>query len=134
MSQALTEGVYGALTADQSAGTFYDDLSGRIYELAAPEDAALPHAVFNLVTDPPDETFSGDDIEATVQIDLYGERRLGAAALGDIQAKLLAELQGAAVTVAGFIGGVFMFTERGQRSIDGGAHRITLEALIQANA
>jgi hypothetical protein len=133
MSQALATGVYSLLTASQGAGTFYADLSGRIYEGVAPEEAALPLLTYMIVTDPPYETFGSDDIDARIEMDLYGERRLGAKVLGDIAAKVVTALQGASVTISGHAGGVLMFTERGRRTIDGDAHRITMEAIVQAN-
>lgn len=134
MSQSLTEGIYGMLTANQGAGTFYSDLGGRIYEMVSPEEAALPLMVFNLITDPPDERFASDDILATIQIDLYGERRLGSEVLGDIQTKILANIDGASPTISGYTGGVFEFTERGARSIDGDAIRIRMEGTVSATA
>lgn len=133
-TQAVITGLYSALTADQTAGSFYDDIGGRIYEGMAPEEGPLPHMVFVEVSDPPINYLGGtSDIEMQVQIDLYGEKSLGAKALGDIHAKVLTALEGASVTIAGHVGGQFEFTERGRRSIDGDAHRVTMEAIITAN-
>ena len=133
-TQATITGLYGALAADQSAGSFYTDLGGRIYEGVAPEEGPLPHMVFVHITDPAVNYLGGSTgIEAQVQIDLYGERRLGAKALGDIQAKVLTAMEGTEITIAGHVGGQLEFTERGRRSIDGDAHRVTMEGIITAN-
>lgn len=133
-TQATITGLYAALTADQGAGTFYEDLGGRIYEGAAPEEAALPLMVYQEITDPATNYLGGDTgIEMQVQIDLYGKRELGAKALGDIHTKVLSALEGASITIAGYVGGQLEFTERGRRSIDGDAHRVTSEAIITAN-
>ena len=133
-TQATITGLYSALIADQSVGSFYDDLGGRIYEAVAPEDGALPHMVFVQVADPPINYLGGtSDIEMKIQIDLYSERRLGAKALGDIHTKVLSALEGSAITIAGFVAGQIEFTERGRRSIDGDAHRVLMEATITAN-
>lgn len=133
-TQATVTGLYAALTANQASGTFYADLGGRIYESLAPEGSALPLMVFTEITDPPINYLGGSsDIEATVQIDLYGERRLGAKALGDIHTKVLTAMEGASITIAGHVGGQLEFTDRGRRSIDGDAHRVTMEAIITAN-
>ena len=41
-TQATVTGLYALLTSDQSSGSFYDDLGGRIHEGVAPEEETLP--------------------------------------------------------------------------------------------
>ena len=41
MSQAIKTALYTKLTTDQSAGSLYDDVGGRIYELEGQDDASL---------------------------------------------------------------------------------------------
>lgn len=133
-TQAAITGIYSLLTADQTAGSFYDDIGGRIYEAQGPEEPDFPMMVFTEVSDPPINYLGGtSDIEMQVQLDLYGERLLGAKVLGDIHAKVLTALEGADITIAGYVGGQFEFTQRGRRSIDGDAHRVTMEAIVTAN-
>ena len=133
-TQATITGLYSLLTSDQTSGSFYDDLGGRIHEGVAPEEEALPHMVYVEIADPPINYLGGSsDIEMQVQLDIYAERRLGPNALGNIHTKVLTALEGASVTIAGHVGGQFEFTERGRYIIDGDARRVTMEALITAN-
>ena len=133
-TQATVTGLYALLTSDQSSGSFYDDLGGRIHEGVAPEEETLPHMVFTEITDPPINYLGGSsDIEMQVQLDIYSERSLGPNELGDIHTKVLTALEGASLTIAGYVGGQLEFTERGRYSIDGDARRVTMEALITAN-
>src|SRR6056297_2106605 len=101
-TQAIATGFGAFLISDQSAGSFYDDLGGRIYEAVAAEEADMPLMVYTIITDPPINYLGGNtDIEAQIQIDLYGEWRLGAKALGDIHSKVITALEGADITIAG---------------------------------
>ena len=57
MSQDVVKAFYDQLISDQTSGSFYDRVSGRIYELEGPTNAALPLAVFSLITSPYADTF-----------------------------------------------------------------------------
>lgn len=63
--------VYTKLTADQTAGSFYDDVGGRIYMSQAPKDASLPLVVWSILGDVSPDFFSGTDLDATFQVDVW---------------------------------------------------------------
>lgn len=130
--QALLTGWYTLLSTDQTVGSFYDDLGGRIYEMQAPESAALPLCVYQLVTDPESPTFTKDDLNAEMQVDLYGEQRLGAKALRDTHDKLVALLQRKTITVSGYTGGIINWIDRGQSSVEEDSIRILSRWQVRA--
>lgn len=131
--EAMAAGFGALLVSDQSEGSFYDDVGGRIYEMVAPEEAPLPLAVWNIITDPPDEMFGGDDIDAEIQVDLYGEKSLGIATLGAINDKLFTLLQGQSATITGYDGVSIQCMDRGAREVEERAYRITSRWRLMAN-
>lgn len=131
--EAMATGLGALLVADQTSGSLYDAVGGRIYEQIAPENGALPHLVWNIITDPPDETFNGDDIDAEIQFDLYGEKRLGMTALGVINDKLFTALQGQSATITNYTGCSIQCLDRGERSTEERGHRITSRWRLMAN-
>jgi hypothetical protein len=108
---ALLDGVYDKLAAVQTAGTFYDDLGGRIYRHLAPDDAVEPLAVISLVTDLPERIFGNADINADVDITIHGLKGVSEAAVLAIHAKLLA-FDGDAITITGHAAGTWWVTDR----------------------
>ena len=108
---ALLDGVYDKLAAVQTAGTFYDDLGGRIYRHLAPDDAVEPLAIITVITDLPDRFFSSADLDADVDVTIHGLKAVGEAAVLAIQKKLLA-FDGDAITVSGHTGGTWVVSDR----------------------
>ena len=89
MSQAIKTALYTKLTTDQSAGSLYDDVGGRIYELEGQDDASLPLLTYEVSSTPVQGLYNGTImLRAQVIVTLYGHRRLGSAALGSIEDKL----------------------------------------------
>ena len=89
MAQAINTALYVKLTADQSAGSLYDDLGGRIFEMEGKDDDPLPLMTYAVQSSPVQGLYNGDIIiKAQVVFTLFGHRRLGAQAIGDIEAKL----------------------------------------------
>jgi hypothetical protein len=131
----MTDGLYTLLTTDQTANSFYDDLSGRIYAMQAPQDDTLPLCVFNILDDAPFR-YGGttNDIEATVQIDLWGSIGGGYDAISDINDKLFTVLDGQAVTITGFTGGQAFNLDRGAPTTEEDAIRILSRWRIWASA
>lgn len=117
------DGFYTKLTSDQTGGSFYDRLadstvaaSGKaLWEGQAPEDEALPCAVYQLITATPDSSFEDDNIEAEIQVDIYGESRLGMKSVGQINDQLYALLHRKTLTVSGFNFAQTTVIDRGQR-------------------
>ena len=119
-------GLYVKLTTDQAAGSFYDDLTGRIYRTQGPDDASFPLCVFFVVSDTPPRFFgSREDIEADIQIDLLGVKGTSETALQATQNKLLTLLDNAALTITGFVGGTIQCNDRGSVDIEDQRPRIT---------
>lgn len=75
--QAVCDAIYTKLTAVQTVGTVHALTGGRIYEGQAPLDEALPFLVFNIISDVPDSTFDGDNLDAEVQVTYVGGRGSG---------------------------------------------------------
>jgi len=131
----MTDGLYTLLTTDQTSGSFYDDIGGRISFLQADQDEVLPHCVVNVIDDPPFR-YGGNvnDIESTVQIDLWGAIGAGYDALSDINDKLYTVLDGQAVTITGFTGTQAFNLDRGVPTTEEDAIRILSRWRIWASA
>jgi hypothetical protein len=131
MSQVLVNAFYSLLISDQAVGSFYEGVSGRIYETQAPINATLPLAVFALVTSTVDKAFGGADIKrATIQVDIYGSRLVGAGSAADVgalNARLFSLIQGATISVVNHDRGVVLCSNEGARMIEEDAVRITSE-------
>lgn len=126
MSQAILDAVHDALVADTSSGTLYDDLSGRIYQGIAPQNTTLPYLEFDCVSDVPERLMSGAITQQVdVQFDLYGNSDDGPRALGQIEAKLYALLEGVSIMPTGFDRGVVTCSLRMVRVREEDAYRIT---------
>ena len=131
--QALVDGIYSKLTAVTSSGTVYDDVGGRIYEGQGPHDAALPLLVFNLITDITDQHFGKDNIDTTVQFDIYGDRQLGSKAVRTTSDRLFTLLHGQSLTVSGFSQIIPQCIERGTLQVEEDAYRMMAEFQIRGS-
>jgi len=123
-TQAIVDAIYAKLTADQTSGSVYSDVGGRIYEMRAPQDAALPLLVFTVIPESV-PLIASDNTDAEVQIDLWGHVRLGAKAIGDINDKLDALFNRVAITPTGSNAGMTQVIDPGLRTIEEDAVRIT---------
>lgn len=127
----------GALVADQSAGTFYDDLSGRVYLSQGPQDTDLPICIVSLVSNMPELTFANDGGEmrsSEFQVDLYGHKDSGAKAVGDINTKLFDLMHDATLTVAGFTNVGVRCLDRGSPSVEEDAIRFMSRWTVSGTA
>jgi hypothetical protein len=103
MSQAIKTALYVKLTTDQSAGSLYTAVGGRIYELQGKDDDPLPLLTYEVTSSPVAGLYNGTVIEKSqVIITIYGHRRLGAQAVGDIEAKLFTLLNQSALAPVGY--------------------------------
>lgn len=137
MSQAILDALHAKLVADQSAGTFYDDVGGRIYQGQGPNNVALPYCEFDSVGVEPevfmDQGGTGPRTQtADVQIDLYGNTDDGPKALGDVEQKLYDLLEKASISPTGSDRGVVRCSIRMLRVVEEDAYRITDQFTIQA--
>ena len=118
MSQAIKSSLYTKLTADQSGGSLYDDLSGRIFELEGKDDEALPLMTYEVVSSPVAGLFDGEIIvKSQVVFTIFGHRRLGAAAIGSIEEKLFTLLKDAELAPSGYDRGVVVPLDRDRRTV-----------------
>lgn len=129
-SQAIVDALRTKLEADQSAGSFYTAVGGRIYNTIAPQNEQLPLAIVNIIADSDDRNYGSVTHNMQVQIDLYGKIAEGQAALGAIESLLYGLLFNATITPVGFDRGKCVFNSRMQLSQDEDAYRITDEITI----
>jgi hypothetical protein len=134
--QAIAQAIYAAVTADQSEGSFFDDLAGQVYEAEAKQDDVLPVAVFNIITVSPFITFdSSDNRTVDVQWDVYHRRGApggGAKAVRRIHDKLVDLLDRTELQAEGFSTVSILCTSRGAPVVEEDVYRQTSEWLIQA--
>ena len=103
MSQAIKTAIYTKLTTDQTAGSLYDDLGGRIYELEGNDDADLPLLTYEVTSTPVQGLYNGNVIiKAQVIFTIYGHRRLGSAAVGVIEDKLFDLMNSGSLAPSGY--------------------------------
>lgn len=129
-SQAIINALREKLEFDQSAGSLYTALGGRIYNTIAPQNAALPLMVLNFGPDTDDRNFGSVTHRMSVQIDLYGSLFDGQAALGDIETLLYNLLFNATISPVGYDRGKCTFDSRMALSQDEDAYRIMDELTI----
>lgn len=133
--QSMLDGVWDKLTAVQTAGTFYDDVGGRIYQDEAPDEEPLPAAVILLTTDFVDRYFDGEDIDAEFDIAVYGSKTDGMRSLAGTVKTLIELLDNATdVSITGFDSVEVQCTERGVRLWDDGRPQIVTSWTITARA
>ena len=119
MAESLLEALHAKLIADQSAGTFYDDLGGRVYSLEAPVNASMPLAVILPFSYEVEEYYDQKDArEAEFQITLWGHRNDGIAGLLDTNTKLYNLLHRASLSPAGMDRAVVTCLDEGVESIE----------------
>ena len=131
--QNVAEPLYTQLTSG-GGGALNTALGGRIYEHEAPQDTALPLLVYSLVADPVMRHFSNITYNVQVHLDLFVAKSAGmsaAAGGGTLEETLFSTLDGVSLTVSGQDRGVIRVTNRGPRTIEGDAIRVSMDAEIQ---
>ena len=63
----FTTAIFGKI----SGSLFSTDIGGRLYKGQAPAGAVYPYAVFMLISDVPDKTFTENYEDATIQFSLF---------------------------------------------------------------
>ena len=133
--QALVNAIYAQLADTAAAQSIWSDLSGRIYHLQAPPNAALPLLVFHIHTDRPQAYFIGDDdLDVEVKLDLWGSAGDGASALTVVHDKIMGLLHHQPVVITGYGNGESWALDRGRAAADGKTLRITSRWKIRAAA
>jgi len=90
-----------AIFAKCAVGTdFYTDISGRLYKGRAPANATYPYAVYMLVSDVPDFTFTEDFERVLIQFSLFSLTS-GTTQVEDMFTHLKALYDDCALTITG---------------------------------
>jgi hypothetical protein len=122
---ALTAGIYTKLTSITTTGSVYALTTGRIYHGQAPLDAALPYVTFFTVAhDPGAVNFGSRDIDADIQVDVYGDAELGRGAILTISDKLVTDFDHSTLTITGHGGARLDCKDPGVVETDGEALRV----------
>jgi len=128
MSQKLSNSLYSKLTDDQTGGSLYDDVGGRIYYGLAPDDSALPAIIIDLISEGVENSMNGDRVDtASFQIDIYGDIKLGVVAVGNIEIKLFSLLDSVTLSATDYNHVSVECKSRNQRTMGDEAHRIVSE-------
>ena len=119
MSQAIKTALYTTLTTDQTASSVYTAVGGRIYELQGKDDDPLPLLPYEVTSSPIAGLYNGTVIEKSqVILTIYGHRRLGAQAVGDIEAKLFTLLNQTTLAPTGYDSNTVMIClDRDRRNV-----------------
>lgn len=144
MSQSLINGLFEKLQ-EAGAGKPNTLVGGRIFHLQGESDdlgmsgvtttTLLPHITFQVITNPLARGMAGNvKQDMNVQIDIYGKREAGAAALGAIEQAVFTLLDAQSVTVAGHDRGVITCINRDVRNVEDDAIRSMSEYRVQATS
>jgi hypothetical protein len=71
--QVLMNGIYNKFTGSTGAGSIYALLGGRVYPTEAPQEAAFPYSVYNLISDVPEYTFNETIENAVIQFNIFDD-------------------------------------------------------------
>jgi hypothetical protein len=135
LSQKLVNAIYTKLTADQTAGSLYDDVDGRIYYGLAPDDSALPLILIDLVYERVENSMGGDRVDrASFQIDIFGDIKSGVVSVGNMEIKLFDLIDSVTITATGYDKVSIECKTRNQRTIGDEAHRIMCEYDVVGSA
>lgn len=133
--QAIANAVYARLSDTDLAHSIWSDLSGRVYQVQAPTNIALPLLVFHIHSDRPQGYFSGnDDLAIELQLDLWGAADDGASALTAINEKIMGLLHCESLSISGYRNGECWAIDRGRATADDNSLRITSRWRIRASA
>lgn len=105
MSQtALSKAISDALSADQTAGTLYDNVGGRLRWIVGESELDLPMMTWQFLGDVPEDFFNAaDDLQdVSVQFDIYTDRNSGPDANDAIREKAHALLHRVRLTATGY--------------------------------
>ncbi len=114
--QAVAQAIHQQLITDQSAGSLWSVLGGRIYHLQAPPDTALPLLTVRIDEDEPQTFFDGSsDLRVEVEIELRADDASTLLVAGDL---LFDRLQHQSLAVDGYRRASVRAVERGRTKTD----------------
>lgn len=92
----LTTAIFGKL----AGSSLYTDIGGRLYKGRAPEGAEYPYAVYMLVSDVPEKTFTEQYENVIIQFSLFSSAS-GSTEVEDMYTHLSALYDECAMTITG---------------------------------
>jgi hypothetical protein len=116
-SEAIYDATHAILTANQSVGSFYADLGGRVFNtIALPNpdqrQVVMPFLVYNWAILTPEIALGRqNDVSGDLNISVFGEIDAGARAVLAIAGKVSDALSGAKLVIAGYNGGELLRTQ-----------------------
>lgn len=130
--QDVHDAVYAKLVSVQTPGSFHALLGGRIYERQAEENDPLPLAVYSFITDAPEEYFTGSDVDARFDVDIYSPIDSSPRACQVIADALITLMHRQSISINNHSGGNTWCIDRGAAINDEDAFRITTSWRIMA--
>lgn len=132
-ASALSDAIYDALASVQTAGSFFDDVGGRLRWVVGETSLDLPMFAWQFVGDVPERFFLADDEtrDVDVQFDLYTDRTAGLAAHDAIRVKARNLLDRVTLTATGFSEVQSWIDDYGASPVaEGDAYRTTMTGTL----
>ena len=123
MSQYVVASFYTAVSGLGDIGC-----STRNFEAEAPSMETLPLLTFQIISAPFEQTFDRSSLKDYLfQVDIYGRKQSGMSAIGNINRRLVAGLNGATPAITGHGTAKIDCVNEGTRSVEGEYLRVTSE-------
>lgn len=132
-ASALSDAIYDALAAVQTAGSFFDDVGGRLRWVVGENALDLPMFAWQFVGDVPERFFlkADETRDVDVQFDLYTNRKAGLAAHDAIRVKARNLLDRVTLTASGFTEVQSWIDDYGASPVaEGDAYRTTMTGTL----
>ena len=121
--QAVVDAIYTAFSGDTGAGGVSTLTGARIYNAIGPENVALPWLEFHLVTDVPQNFFSGQNLDSEFDVNVYGLRSAGSKVTRTIAERVYTLMHAVALTITGITGASTWCLDRGTTDPEEDAYR-----------
>jgi hypothetical protein len=101
--KSITTGLYTLFSAAPGGvhNSFWTAINGRLYDTLAPDGAIMPHAVYFIISDVDDDTFSENMKEVYIQFSLFSDSS-SSAEIKDMDTALTALFKDVKFTVTGW--------------------------------
>jgi hypothetical protein len=94
----FTKGLYDYFTFNEYRGGFWQDVGGRLFDTEAPQKAQFPYAVYFIVSDVSNDTFSERIDNVSIQFSLFSNAS-GTGEIKDMETHLADLFKNKAFTV-----------------------------------
>ena len=95
--KSLTTAIYGKI----AGSAFSASIGGRLYKVGAPQNPTWPYAVFFVVTDSPDDTFTDHIEDVLIQFSLFSNDPSSTSEIEDMATNLKSLFDNTAFAVTG---------------------------------